>query len=71
MHLALLDSISPTVACAVCRGAEGDTATIAANLAIGFMLVVVAGVLGSVLSFVFYLGRKGREAAIHEQNSEL
>lgn len=48
------------LACPACIGAD-DASTTAANFAIGFMLVVVFGILGSFLAFIRYLAKRQRE----------
>ena len=45
--------------CSICWGSDGTTLD-AANAAVLFMLVLLVGVLGSFLSFIFYLRRRGR-----------
>lgn len=48
--------------CSICWGSDGTTLD-AANAAVLFMLVLLVGVLGSFLSFIFYLRRRGRMVA--------
>ncbi len=50
-------------------GADGELA-IAANSAIGLMLVFVALVLGSFGGFIFYLARKARLAALEDMAAD-
>lgn len=45
-------------ACAVCFGAPGSDVNNAMAMAIFFMLLVLAGVLGAFITFFFYLKRK-------------
>lgn len=49
-------------------GADGELA-VAANFAIGLMLLLVFLVLGAFLGFIFYLGRKSRLTAVEEAGS--
>ena len=44
-----------------------DKVTLAANSAIGFMLILLVVVLGGLGSFIFYLARKARSAAAADQ----
>ena len=48
------------IACPACLGVD-DASTTAANFAIGFMLVVVVVILGSLLAFIKYLSKRSRE----------
>lgn len=48
------------LACPACVGAD-DASTAAANLAIGFMLIVVFAILGAFLGFIRYLAKRQRE----------
>ena len=51
------------LACPLCTsGAEGTT-IVAANSAIGFLLVVLLGVLGSLFSFIVYLAKRAKKFA--------
>ena len=49
------------LACAVCVGGD-DATTTAANLAIGFLGVVILVVLGGILKFIHYLSRREKMA---------
>ena len=51
------------LACAVCVGGD-DATTTAANLAIGFLGVIILTVLGGVLKFMHYLSRQQKLAAL-------
>jgi hypothetical protein len=53
-----LDSL---LACAVCVGGD-DATTTAANLAIGFLGVIILSVLGGILKFMHYLSRQQKLA---------
>lgn len=56
-----MNALTPILACPMCMsGAEGNT-LIAANSAILALLVVLLAVLGSFLSFIFYLIRRSRK----------
>ncbi len=55
------------LACSICFGSDGSTLA-ATNAAVIFMLVVLVGVLGSFLSFIFYLAKRSRQAALEEDN---
>lgn len=49
------------LACPMCMsGAEGKT-LLAANSAIGVLLVILLGVLASIFSFIIYLARRARQ----------
>ncbi|NNE92529.1 MAG: hypothetical protein HKN23_12855 [Verrucomicrobiales bacterium] len=52
------------LACPMCMSGADDNTAIAANSAIGFLLIVLLGVLGSFLTFIFYLARKAKTAPI-------
>ena len=56
----------PILACAMCLGGADGEMAIAANAAIGLMLVFVALVLGSFGGFIFYLSRKARAVATED-----
>lgn len=57
----LLSPLNKLVACTVCW--SGDDLTMnAANLAVGFMFLVLLTVLGSLLAFIFVLARRARTA---------
>lgn len=51
------------LACPACRFDSGSSVTTAANLAVAFMGVVLAGVLGSILAFVWRMVKLERSAA--------
>lgn len=55
------------LACPMCMsGGEGNV-LMAANSAIGFLLVVILAVLGSFLSFIFHLAKRARMIAAEDQ----
>ena len=56
--VSLSDSL---LACAVCVGGD-DATTTAANLAIGFLGIIILTVLGGVLKFMHYLSRQQKLA---------
>ena len=59
-----------TLACALCgSGAEGPS-IMAANSAIGFLLVVLLAVLGSFISFMVYLAKRARRFALEDSAEE-
>lgn len=65
-NLETLVTFSVFQACAMCLGgAEGELA-IAANTAIGLMLLLVVFVLGSFGGFIFYLGKRSRLVAAED-----
>ena len=53
--------------CSICFGSDG-TSLAATNAAVIFMLVILVGVLGSFLSFIFYLARRSRQVAQEEES---
>ena len=55
-----LSSLQNIIACPGCFGAEGELA-IAANTAIGMMLILLVFVLGSFLAFIFFLAKKSKQ----------
>lgn len=58
----LFTAMNGLLACAVCVGNPDHAVTHGMNLAIGFLLVIVGGVLGSFLGFIAYLAKKERQA---------
>ena len=58
---ALYSSLNSLLACTVCWSGDDQTMN-AANLAVGFMFVVLLSVLGSFLAFIFVLARRARQA---------
>lgn len=59
--------MSSLLACAACFGAPDHPATWGMNMAIGLMLLIVAGVLGGFLAFIGYLAKKARQAEALER----
>jgi hypothetical protein len=55
-------SLSALLACATCRGDADSQSTMAQDGAIGFMLVLLAFVLGTFLLIMFNFARKQRLA---------
>ena len=60
-------SVQSLLACSICFGSDGTTLA-ATNAAVIVMLVLLVAVLGSFLSFIFYLVRRGRQASLEEEN---
>ena len=56
-----MNSFLNFMACATCM-TNDDKVTVAANSAIGFMLVLLVGVLGSLAGFILHLARKAKAA---------
>jgi hypothetical protein len=56
-----MSSFLHLLSCATCI-TNDDKVAVAANSAIGFMLVVLVGVLGSFGGFIFHLARKAKNA---------
>ena len=54
----------PILACPLCMGGADDQTAIAANSAIGVMLVLLLIVLGGFLTFIGYLAKRAK--ADHE-----
>ena len=54
------------LACPVCFGDANSPLTIATNMGIIAMLVVVAGMIGAFASFFIYLNRRARRVAEQE-----
>ena len=51
---------SALLACPMCMSGASGNSLMAANSAIGLMLVVLFAVLGSFISFIFYLAKRAR-----------
>jgi len=62
MNLDLATAADSLLACAVCMGGD-DATTTAANLAIGFMGLLIVAMLGAILKFMHYLARQQKLAA--------
>jgi len=62
MNLDITTAADSLLACAVCMGGD-DATTTAANMAIGFMGVLIIGMLGAILKFMHYLARQQKLAA--------
>lgn len=65
---ALISLHQPILACTICWGSDGNSMD-GANAAVAFLLVVLIGVLGAFLTFIFYLARRSRLAAEEEAQS--
>jgi hypothetical protein len=63
--VAAISSQSAT-ACTVCFGASDDAATKAISWAIIFLLGIVGGILGGLIAFMVYLGRRSSAYAKKE-----
>ena len=62
----IFSSFPALLGCSVCWGADG-VGLDGANAGVLFMLVVLMGVLGSFLSFIFYLARRSRKIALEDE----
>ena len=62
-----ITAVDSVLACAVCLGAPGHATTLGMNMAIGVMLMFVTSVLGGIIAFIVYLGRKARQAEALER----
>ena len=62
----ILWSLVPTTAsaCATCYGAPDSPLTKGMNMAILSLLVVIGGVLGGIVAFIFHLRRQSRKASV-------
>lgn len=59
LALAILALVpQPAWACAACFGKSDSPAAVAMNWAIGFLLMVIVGVLGSIGYFIYYLNKR-------------
>ncbi len=66
MNLDIVTATDSLLACAVCMGGD-DATTTAANLAIGFMGVLIIGMLGAILKFMHYLSRQQKLAEMEPE----
>ena len=64
--LALLAAPKAALACPVCFGDANSPLTIATNMGIIAMLVVVAGMIGAFATFFIYLNRRAKRVAEQE-----
>ncbi len=55
-----LPTATHLIACATCRGDIGSTSSMAQDGAIGFMLVLLAAVLGTFIFVMFSFAKKQR-----------
>ena len=62
-----LCSFDHLLACATCMGDEGSLTNKAAGYAIGFMLVMLTIVLGSLIKFMKYLSNKEKLATLEKR----
>jgi hypothetical protein len=64
--LGMLAAPRAALACPVCFGDANSPLTIATNMGIIAMLVVVAGMIGAFATFFIYLNRRARRVAEQE-----
>ena len=64
--LGLLAAPRAALACPVCFGDANSPLTIATNMGIIAMLVVVAGMIGAFATFFIYLNRRAKKVAGQE-----
>jgi hypothetical protein len=64
--VSLLAAPRAALACPVCFGQNDSPMSLAINMGIIAMLVVVAGVLGAFASFFIYLMRRAKRVAAQE-----
>jgi len=64
--LGLLAAPRAALACPVCFGDANSPLTIATNMGIIAMLVVVAGMIGAFATFFIYLNRRAKKVAAQE-----
>jgi hypothetical protein len=67
--LGLLAAPRAALACPVCFGDSNSPLTIATNMGIIAMLVVVAGMIGAFASFFIYLNRRAKRVAAQERTA--
>jgi len=67
--LGLLAAPRAALACPVCFGDANSPLTIATNMGIIAMLVVVAGMIGAFATFFIYLNRRAKRVAEQEGTS--
>ncbi|MFT5468218.1 MAG: hypothetical protein ACI8UO_003326 [Verrucomicrobiales bacterium] len=60
-----MTSLNSLLGCPACGFDPNDTVTQAANSAIGFMIVILFGILGAIIAFMVKLA-KGERAAREE-----
>ena len=66
LTIGLLAAPRAAFACPVCFGDNDSPMSVAMNMGILFMLVIVAGVLGAFASFFIYLIRRAKRVAERE-----
>jgi hypothetical protein len=66
LTLAAVAAPRAALACPVCFGDANSPLTIATNMGIIAMLVVVAGMIGAFATFFIYLNRRARRVAEQE-----
>ena len=70
MSTAILHTIQPLFACAVCTGSLDDVQSKAANMGIWMMLLVLLAVFSGLISFMVSLARRSREAMAEVETNE-
>jgi len=67
--LGMLAAPRVALACPVCFGDANSPLTIATNMGIIAMLVVVAGMIGAFATFFIYLNRRAKRVAAQERTA--
>jgi hypothetical protein len=67
--LGVLAAPRAALACPVCFGDANSPLTIATNMGIIAMLVVVAGMIGAFATFFIYLNRRAKRVADQERTA--
>jgi hypothetical protein len=69
LTLAAVAAPRVALACPVCFGDANSPLTIATNMGIIAMLVVVAGMIGAFATFFIYLNRRAKRVAAQERTA--
>jgi hypothetical protein len=69
LTLGVLAAPRAALACPVCFGDANSPLTIATNMGIIAMLVVVAGMIGAFATFFIYLNRRAKRVAAQERTA--
>jgi hypothetical protein len=69
LTLAAIAAPRAALACPVCFGDANSPLTIATNMGIIAMLVIVAGMIGVFASFFIYLNRRAKRVADQERTA--
>jgi len=64
--LEFLSTLPAFHACAMCLGGASGEVALAANYAIGLLLVVLTFILGSFGGFIYYLRKRSSEVAMED-----